>query len=335
MDQMLNTQKALFEQIKQKVSPSLTLVHEVSEVLGLSYDSTYRRIRGDQFLSFDELLKLSEHYGLSIDQLCFKNDSNKVITFDAFLLEPGKYRFKDWINLVLRDMTKIKESKEKKITYSAKDPPIYHYFIIPEIISFKAFLWEKTVYQFPELKEERFSFDYLDADTLAKGEQISRLATKIPTVELWNDDTILLALKQIEYYWVAGLFEKKDDVFNLLDKVEKWILHIKKQAEYGFKFLYNDVPEGIENSYILYETEVVHNDNIILVELGDSISTYIAVNSLNLLRTTNRYYCENVKNYINSIILRSNLISQSGEKERNRLFNKHLYLLEELRKRIP
>ncbi len=332
MNQLIEIQKELFQQIKQKIPSNLTLVHEVAEILGQSYDSAYRRIRGDQFLMFDELLKLSTHYGISIDTLCA--DNSNCVTFESFLMDPEKYRFKNWLDQILADMTIIKEVPEKKIIYSAKDPPIYHYFVIPEIVAFKVFMWEKTVFQFPEYKEKKFSFDCLDSETLKKGRLVSKLATVVPTIELWNEDTMLLVLKQIEYYWVAGLFEKKDDIRNLLDKTEKWILHIRKQAECGFKFLYDEPAEGIENSYLLYETEMIHNDNIILVEMGNRAITYMAINSLNLLKTTNPHYCNNVRNFLNGIILSSNLISHSGEKERNRLFNKNLYLLEELRKRI-
>lgn len=332
MDQFANIQRTLFEKIKERISPNLTLVHEVSEILGQSYDSAYRRIRGDQFLTFDELLQLSSHYRISVDALC--SNDHKNVSFESFIMDPEKFRIKDWMTNVKNDMKVIKESSEKKIIYAAKDPPIYHYFIFPEIIAFKTFVWEKTVFQFPEYKEKKFSFESVDSEILSIGKQISKLATLVPTLELWNEDTLLLVLRQIEYYWVAGLFETKEDVRNLLDKTEKWFIHLRKQAELGFKFLVGEPEDGIENSYVLYETEVIHLDNAIYVDLGERKFTYLAINSLNLMRTTNALYCENMKNFLDGIVLSSNLISHSGEKERNRLFNKTLYLIEELRKRI-
>lgn len=332
MDTNRNIQIELFNKIKQKTNPNLTLVHEVSEILDLSYDSTYRRIRGDQFLNLEEIVKLCSHYGISVDALC--NSSMNSVTFESFTMDPEKFRFKDWLNMVLRDIRMIKESPNKQIIYASKDPAIYHYFVIPEIIAFKAFMWEKTVFQFPDFKDKKFTFDAFDSETLSLGMQLSKLAALIPTIELWNADTMLLVFRQIEYYWIAGLFERMDDVKNLLDKVEKWIIHIRQQAELGFKFIYNSPPEGPEDTFRLYETEVIKIDNLIFVDLGDKRATYIAANSLNLLKTTNPYYCEQVKKFLHGIMLTSNLISHSGEKERNRLFNKYLYLLEELRRRI-
>lgn len=311
---------------------SLSLVHEIAKTLTVSYDSAYRRIRGDQLLSLDELIKLCQQFRLSVDSVC--NAGSQMVTFEFRSLNPETYRFKDWVTDILKDLTTIKESPDKSILYSAKDPPIYHYFVIPEIIAFKSFLWEKTVFQFPEYAERKFSFDCIDSELSQKGRQISKLGTLIPTTELWNENTLILTLKQIEYYWIAGLFERKDDLVNLLDKVEKWFHHLCNQAQYGFKYLPDEPPQGIENSYSLYETEIVLNDNLILVRIGNKHVAYVAVNSLNMLKTSNPHYCKNVKEFLNGLILVSNLISHSGEKERNRFFNKHLYLLGEFRRRV-
>lgn len=332
MDQYLQIQKELFEKIKLLLPPNVSMAHTISEILGLSYDSTYRRIRGEKFLSIDELIKLTSYFGLSIDNICMPD--NQFITFDHHAMDPENYRFKDWVATILNDMIRIKEAPTKHILYSAKDPPIYHYFVIPEIVAFKGFIWEKSVFQFPDYIDRQFTFDSIETETLEKGRLISKIATKIPTTEIWNENTLLLSMRQIEYYWVAGLFKSKDDALNLLDKVEKWILHLRNQAQLGYKFMPDEPEEGIENSYTLYETELIHNDNLIIVTVADKKVTYIAINSLNLLRTTNQNYGNNVSEFLNNLISRSNLISHSGEKERNRFFNKHLYLLEELRKRI-
>ncbi|WP_163709178.1 hypothetical protein [Mangrovibacterium lignilyticum] len=332
MDQYIQIQKDLFSKIKLILSPNESLVHTLSEILDLSYDSTYRRIRGEKFLGIDELIKLSNHFGLSIDNICCP-DSN-FITFDHHAMDHENFRFKDWVSMILTDLTRIKEAPTKHILYSAKDPPIYHYFVLPEIVAFKEFLWEKSVFQFPEYVDMRFSFDNTDSETLDMGKLLCKVATLIPSTEIWNENTLILTLRQIEYYWVAGLFKNKDDALNILDKAEKWILHLRNQAQLGFKYLIDGPAEGLENSYTLYETELIHNDNLIVVSVANKKITYLAINSLNLLRTTSQKYSTNAEEFLNNLIQRSNLISHSGEKERNRFFNKHLYLLEELRKRI-
>jgi hypothetical protein len=196
------------------------------------------------------------------------------------------------------------------------------------------FFWEKTLFQFPQLADKKFSIADYDEEIKTIGEQILATSIKIPTIEIWNEDTFNITFKQIEHYWVSGLFKSKDDLLILCDKLHNWIEHIKKQAEYGFKFLYGTKPEGIDNSFRFYENEVVLNDNTILVETNNFTATYLTYNVLSLLLSTDTDFCEGVKNYLNGILKESILISSVNAKERNRFFNKLLHKIDHFRETI-
>ena len=90
MNNLPEIQKALFQQIKGKLPPNIYFVHEISEVLGISDDSTRRRIRGEKTLSFEELYKLSTRFGISIDSL-FNVQSRNVI-FNCHAVEAEKFQ---------------------------------------------------------------------------------------------------------------------------------------------------------------------------------------------------------------------------------------------------
>jgi hypothetical protein len=47
---------------------------------------------------------------------------------------------------------------------------------------------------------------------------------------------------------------------------------MQKEADLGYKFRYEQEPEGIENYFVLYENEVVLNDNTIFVRIGENNS---------------------------------------------------------------
>jgi len=125
------------------------------------------------------------------------------------------------------------------------------------------------------------------------------------------------------------LFEKKEDIKILCDKLYIWIEHIKKQAELGFKFLYGIEPNGVENSYRFYENEVVLNDNTIFVKTDKFAATYLTYNVLSLLVTTDNTFCKGIENYLKGILKESILISSVNAKERNRFFNKLLEKIEQ------
>lgn len=328
----MEKQKALFQQIKEKLPQNVSFVHEIAELLEISYDSAYRRIRGEKDLSFNELSKISLHFGISIDAL-FNIQSNNVV-FKFLSLEPGTFTIKNWLEVILKDMKGMTLSREKEIIYAAKDPPVFHYFQYPEIAFFKIFFWEKTLFQFPEHEDKKLRLDDFDNDIWNIGQQIVSTSSKIPTIEIWNEDTFNILLRQIEYYYVSGYFYQKDDIKNLVDKLKKWIKHIQKQAELGFKFMVDQPAEGIENSFKFYENEVVLNDNTIYVKLDNLRAVYLTVNVLCLLITRDPDFCGKVEYYLRGLLQKSNLISSTGAKQRNRYFNKLLYTIDQLENRI-
>ncbi|MCU0370436.1 MAG: hypothetical protein MUC31_03385 [Bacteroidales bacterium] len=298
---------------------NLSFVHEIAELLEISYDSAYRRIRGEKELSLEELVRLSSKYNISLDSL-LKSGGNNVV-FRHYRLEPSSFTIKEWLTIIQQDMWRIHQAREKEIIYAAKDPPLFHYFHFPELAAFKFFFWEKTLFDFPQHEEKRFRMEDTDHEIVEIGRKILRASMNIPTVEIWNEDTFNILFRQIEYYWISGYFEKKDDMANLLDKLEKWVRHIQKQADHGFKFLYGEPAEGIENSFMMYENEVVLNDNTIFVKLNDHPIVYLTYNVLSLLISDDPSLCSNVENYMHMLLRKSNLISLTGSKERNRFFN--------------
>jgi hypothetical protein len=320
MNKLFNVQEAIFQQIKQQLPSNLSFVHEISELLGLSYDSAYRRIRGEKIISLEELYKLSTHFGISVDSL-FDIKSGKIV-FDSLAIDPENMNLKRWLQSMLKNMQMVENVANKKIIYAAKDAPFFHYFHIPELAAFKLFFWQKTLFQFPGYQEKKFSLDDYDAELQQIGQRILLSYTRIPTAEIWNEDTFYIMLRQMEYYWVSGLFEKEDEMYILIGKVENWINHLRRQAEYGFQYICGTEPNGIEGSFSLFENEVVLNDNTVLVTTGERKTTFLTYNVVNLLTTSDPLFCGKIERFLNGLIKKSIQISTSAAKERNRFFNK-------------
>ena len=84
MEQPPDIQKLLFEQIKECLPSQASFVHEIAEVLSISYDSAYRRIRGEKPLDILDLYKLAGAFNISLDAL--SNLGTNKILFDYFTL---------------------------------------------------------------------------------------------------------------------------------------------------------------------------------------------------------------------------------------------------------
>jgi len=133
----MELQTILFQQIKESLPSHLSLVDEISELLKISYDSAYRRIRGKKSLSMGELNKLSRHFDISIDAL-FNLKSDNVV-FKHVPILPPDIGVKQWLKIILGDLKRIQQSSLNEIIYAAKDPPVFQYFQFPEIAAFKMF----------------------------------------------------------------------------------------------------------------------------------------------------------------------------------------------------
>jgi hypothetical protein len=330
MNTELLSQKELFEAIKRSLPANVSLVHEISEILGLSYDSAYRRIRVEKEISMEELRKLSLHYGISVDTL-FNLESDNIVFNSRILGE--NVSFMNWLKTILGYLKKIQVAHTKEIIYSAKDIPIFHYFEFPEIFAFKVYFWHKALIPTHEYEGKFIKLD-VEENLMEIGREIAMIYSKIPASELWNEETFNSIIRQIEFCYVSGYFASEEDAFKLCDALEKMIHHMQAQAETGYRFLYGTNPDGIEGSFKLYCNEVLLGDNTIFVQTDGNPTTFFTFNVINLLITTNTRFCLHTEKSLRILMKESVLISASASKDRNRFFISIHEKINNLRKKL-
>ena len=324
-------QVLLFRIIKEQLPSNVSFVHEISELLGISYDSAYRRIRGEKELALEELKVLCKKYSISLDTL-FSVESQNIIFSSLAIGEQG-CTFIQWLTTILTEIKDIHACRRQEIVYSAKDIPLFHFFEFPELFSFKVYFWNKVFFSSPGFKQEVFRFEIADK-ILEIGKHILVTYNKIPTVELWNEETFDSLLRQIEFCHVCGYFINREDSLKIIEKVELMIMHLQEQARIGFRFLHGSVPDGIDGYYKLYCNEVLLGDNTILIHKDGRSKTFLTYNVINLLVTENSMLCNQVETSLHNLTKKSTLISSTSEKERHRFFNTLFQKIDDLRARI-
>ena len=322
MNSPLTIQSLLFRLIRDKIPPQLSYVHEIAELLNISYDSAYRRIREEKELTLDEFRNLVTHYGLSADALFETTQLN--ILFTPLSFQKNKASFLEWLHQVLNEIRSLAALEDKIVMYSAKDIPIFHYFQFKEISLFKEFLWLKTLFKLPEYNEKLFSVKESSDEVFQIGQQILHYSVKIPTIEIWNDETITNLLQQVKYYWESGFFASEEDFWSLCDKIEEWIKHIRKQAELGYKFIYGNEPEGLDDTFKLFYNDFILGDNTVLMLAKDRKIAFTTYNFIHLLSTNNPGFCQEIEDFMHTLTQKSVLISKVSAKERNNFFNRML-----------
>ncbi|HRI20138.1 MAG TPA: hypothetical protein PLA68_04270 [Panacibacter sp.] len=315
-------QSSFFNQIKKQLPPHLSLVDEVADVLNVSSDSAYRRIRGEKQISFEEIQKLSVKFGLSLDQfLHLKSDS---FLFNGRITNDSDFNYDQWLELVVQQLTFICMHNPRHHYYVAKEIPFFYYYLIPEIAAFKSFFFMKSILHYADWKLTRFSVkdDYSRYNEIWK--KISDSFAAIPSTEIWSIENITSTLHQIEFYRVTGALKSDEDALVLLEKFEELLSHIEKQAEYGIKLRYKQSPAGLQTSasYHLYSNEIIMGDNMQQILMGTNLVTYINHSILNFIYTTDEVFNDYMKRTISNLTQKSTPISETNEKERLLFFNR-------------
>lgn len=335
----MSIQAKFFQLVKERIDPHLSFVDELAELLELSNDSAYRRIRGETSLTFEELAKLSRHFGVSLDAL-MDSDSNELI-FHFQPLNEEDFNFFHYLQYIESNVRTIAEAKDKEVIYIANEIPLFHLMHVPEVAAFKLFFWQKTILDFSGFRNEKFKLNKIITKVNDLSRSLRDLYCEIPSTEIYHSETIDTTLKQIEYYFEAGYFEDKSESIILLDRVSELVAHIKLQAEMGYKFKKSQhgiVPEHLsyekENNFTVYHNDVLHTDNTILVRLEDRYLTFLTSNGISTLSTQNERFYKKSYAAINVLKRRATLISGTSEKERNRVFDNYFTKIDKMKGRL-
>lgn len=313
-------QQQLFNLLKKKLPVHISLVDELADLLNISVDSAYRRIRGEKPITFYELKVICEHYQLSVDRLLeLKNDT---VLFNAPGLDEPPKSFADYLKAVLNQLHSFDGFQHRQIFYLCKDIPFWYFFLFPEIAAFKIFFWSKTINNTPALTNQVFSieaFPYEECFSL--GQSILKKHNEMHSVELWNLESIHSTINQLSYYRDAGIFKTPDDFDKVIASFNRLIDHLQLQAEKGLKCIPGGVGEPA-GKIEFYVNELILGNNTILFQLDDSRVSMITYNILSYLICSDERFVNKTFDTYNTLLSRSALISSTGEKERNIFFNK-------------
>ncbi len=311
-------QQQLFMAIKSRLAADTSVADDIAALLDISTDSAYRRMRGEKALTFDELYKIATHYRISIDQLM--NINTGAIMFQGQYLNKHNFRFEEYMNSLLNNLVYMNSFKEKEFYYSCKDMPIFHHYILREIAAFKWFFWLKTYFQFPEFEGKKFRFSDYPDELFAIDQKVLSLYNQIPSVEIWNIESMTIIMRQIEFYRDCNMFESDKDAYILYEALEKLWYHLEKQASLGYKFNYGDPEQKPIGKFRMYFNEVLLGDNNMLVVLDGAKLSYISHTTINFMITRDMVFNENMYNHLQNLMKRSTLISAVSEKERAKFF---------------
>lgn len=327
----MDYQGSFIQVMKKSVPANMHLAEEVSRALGISADSAYRRLRGETDFTLNETVKLCMHFGIPLEAL--NSEMEDVVTFRINNILGNGNSFSTYLDSLDRDLTWLAKFDDSMLYYAAEDIPVFYHFFFPRLSRFKMIYWTKSILNVPQYQGMKVEDVELPTDWAEKVAVITPKYQRIPTTEIWNEDTIKSTLQQVKFYWEAGFFSQTDTLLDVLEDLLLLIEMASKQAEVGRKYnphkgTFTDTP------FSLYISDLMIGNNHVYMSCGERDSSYIGYGSFNYMRTANASFNRQVGGWLDNLIAKSTLVSRVAEKQRNQFFKQALKRVEQLREEI-
>jgi len=325
-------QEFLFQRIKEILPATVSLTDVVSEVLHVSSDSAYRRIRNETPLVLQEAKQLCEHFSLSLDQV-LSLGSNSIL-FENIRINNQQYSYKKYLSDLIGLVKQVGSFKQKEVIYLTKDVPLFHNFYFKPLIAFRFYFWMKTILQHPGYTTKTIDLNGVSPEIETLSMELTKAYTQVPSIEIWNTECINSVISQIEFYKDSGLFSSAADIKAVYQAVAETILHLKEQVEYGCKFMPGESQQVKKLNFTFFYNRVVLGDNTILVTTDNIKTAYLNYNGLDYMVTRDESFCNQCVEDLDNLMRRATVISQTSEKQRNIFFGILLAKIEDRLKKV-
>lgn len=324
-------QGTLLEQIIASFEKKSEGVEKLCELLNLGKDAVYRRLRGDTLLTPEEIGVLASAYGISVDNLIFRNTDSVIFTMNAISGKIVSFQgFFEDLQANIQDFGLLRDA----FTYSASNEiPLFYYFFYPDLLEFKLYVWGKHIWDFGYLTNAPFRKNLVSPDIQRMGNQLMQSWLRQDCAEMWSINVFDNTLNQIEFHASMGGFEDFSDAFALCDALSSLSDHLYQMAETGKKFKPGTY-SGAGSNFELYHNEMVSANNTIYLTSPAVRVVYHTFGSPNFIRSTDPRVCDFIENWIKTILQKSIQISTRAEGERQRFFQVVNRRIELTRKRL-
>ncbi len=314
----LSVQMAFVQKLKELAPANASLADEIAELLTVSTDSAYRRLRGETSISLDEAVSICNHFKVPFS--AFTESLAGLVTFRYKQLDDDMESMYNYLHGLEHTLDMLMLANDKKIIYGMVDIPILHQLGFRQIGCFKMFYWMKALMGVKSLEGQKFSPNLIPADMQKLGTNVLNKYRKVPSVEIWSDDLLFPTLKQIEYSWDSGWFESAESAIAVCEDMREMLRNACQMAENGSKLL-QDVKDVSSQNYQMYFSELLIGNNTIMAWADNLRAVYLSHHTFNNINTTNEQFCDETAAWLEKHLKKATLISGTAEKQRVRFFN--------------
>ena len=301
----------LHQKTKQKGMKTATIV---ADVLCISQDAAYRRIRNPESFRADELMKLAKEFEIDLNTMIHLG---KNWFQGEFRLINKQYTTHDYYGDINGYLEKAIERPNSMITYGAQEIPLFYRFWFPALAAFKAFVWQRDFLNDMSLRTQPFRASLMPLER--NFEKLSDNYLQVASEEIWCPETLFATLYQIHHYRECGLFANENEFRAVMDEYDFLVDHIVAQAERGKK-LHPYLPHVVGADYHLYFSPLVSADNTFIIKtIRDNIA-FVNSQKNGVLISDCEHWVNTSSSWLETCKNNGTLLSVTGAGPRNKYF---------------
>lgn len=288
----------------------------LGDVLSLSADSVYRRLRGQSVLALDEAIKICQHLKMPLSQLESAMDGNVYFSYPP--IATGKKGFEQYITGVVHTLRNASSIPDTHLTYAAETIPIMHHFRFPHLGPFKMFYWMRSLMNVEDYQDRPFEVEAIPGYMREMAREAAELYIRIPSTEIWTDLSLMATVRQLEFFWDTGLIKSKELALTICNEIEALFDNLRTFAENGEK---RSVYSNHSAPFTLYQCDLVIGNNSVVVETHGQKMVFESFQTFRIMATRDKHFVDSTELWINNILQKSTLISGAAERNRHRFFS--------------
>lgn len=285
----------------------------IADILNISEDAAYRRIRDPYTFKADEMIRLAREFQIDLNHFTNANPNWQLVEYKALNFET--YTSDNFYNELESRLDHCKFHPHSQIVYGAKEIPFFYYMWYPALAEFKNFVWNREFLKKPSLNNATFQCDNKQIES--KHIKLAEKYMNIISHEVWGYETLFATLYQIQHYKECGLFHDEATYEKVLREYDQLIQLITKQAEVGHK-LNPYLPNFKGARYKLYFTPMITTDNSMIFHSIKEKTAVICSQMSGVVFSDSPHWVYSTENWLNTCKENGTLISKTGNGARNK-----------------
>ena len=313
-------QQDLFQFIREKhnIPKDKILTNQLIQLFGVTKSTVYRWHRGEVLLKFSDVVKLVQHFGVSLDQFVYPK--GRTLLFDFPNLNNPITSLDDYLKPIAENLNHLAAIPNSRVDYISREIPIFHYFRYPELMAFKAFIWGKTMWEFSD-------FDGIRKFNLSQIKGVERYRTdildsynQISGIEVWGTNSLEITFNQIEYYLQMGMFDDPREALVLSRQLRSLMDHLYQLATRRKKII---TGENWETSadFTLYYSELSPSNNFLIAQSDTYNRAFVTIDNLHTIQSEDPQLLQFMDRWKRTLRKQSELITADSDKKQNKFFN--------------